>query len=32
MKEDAKVAVEVANKCRVKVATAGTEKKAKDTR
>lgn len=32
MKEGAKVAVEVANKCSVKKAIAGTEKKAKETR
>lgn len=32
MKEGVKVAVEVANKCSVKAATAGIEKKAKETR
>ena len=32
MKEGVKVAVEVANKCSVKKAVAGTEKKAEETR
>lgn len=32
MKEGARVAVEVANKCGVKKAVAGTEKKAEKTR